>query len=108
MLVKLGHKATISFEGSQAISFYKNALDTDNAFDLILMDLSIPGGMGGKETIPKILAIDPNAKVIVISGYNDDPVLANYKDYGFKGILAKPFKISELKEILDKVLNYNI
>ena len=104
MIQKFEFKATAVSEGRQAISIYKQALKDDNAFDLILMDLTIPGGMGGKETISKILEIDPNARAVVISGYSNDPVLSNYKDYGFKGMLVKPFRISELREILDKVL----
>ena len=64
------------------------------------MDLTIPGGMGGKETIKKILKIDPNAKVIVSSGYSNNLIIANYKDYGFCAFITKPYRVQELNQIL--------
>ncbi len=104
MIHRFGYTVSTVSDGSQAIRSYKKALEENNKFDLVLMDLTIPGGLGGRETIPKILEIDRNAKAVVISGYSNDPVLANFQDYGFKGMLVKPFKISELKAVLDKVL----
>jgi two-component system cell cycle sensor histidine kinase/response regulator CckA len=67
------------------------------------MDLTIPGGMGGKEAVQKILAIDPEAKVIVSSGYSNDPVMSNFKDYGFCSAIAKPYKIQELKKRISQI-----
>jgi len=68
------------------------------------MDLTIPGGMGGKEAIKELLNIDPEAKVIVSSGYADDPVMAHYSSYGFKGVVAKPYTFGELQRTIEKVL----
>jgi DNA-binding NarL/FixJ family response regulator len=72
-------------------------------FDAVIMDLIVPGGMGGKEAIQKLLTVDPQAKVIVSSGYCYDPVLADFKNYGFKGVIAKPYLLAELSEQMRKL-----
>ena len=68
------------------------------------MDLTVPGGMGGKETIQELKKLDPSAKTIVSSGYSNDPILAHFKDYGFDGMVPKPYKIEELAETLFQVI----
>jgi len=68
------------------------------------MDLTISGGMGGKETIEKLLEIDPEVRAVVMSGFANDPIMANYKKYGFKGVLVKPYDIRELDKILRNVI----
>ncbi|HGE70654.1 TPA: response regulator, partial [Candidatus Poribacteria bacterium] len=68
--------------------------------DLVILDLTIHGGIGGKETVRDILAINPNAKVIVSSGYSDDPIMADPKKYGFISAIAKPYKIDELNAVI--------
>ena len=74
-------------------------------FKLVILDLTIPGGIGGKEVVKDILEIDADATVLVSSGYADDPVLANYEEYGFKGVIAKPYTMVGLKEALHKALH---
>ena len=69
------------------------------------MDLTIPGGMGGKDAIQKLREIDPEIKAIVSSGYSNDPVMAQYQDFGFQGVAAKPYRIEDLKKILQDVLS---
>ena len=69
------------------------------------MDLTIPGGMGGKETILKLIAIDPDIKAIVSSGYSNDPIMSDYVDYGFKGVIIKPYTISEISNVLNYVIS---
>jgi FixJ family two-component response regulator len=71
----------------------------------VILDLTIRGGLGGKDVIGPLLQIDPQLKAIVFSGYSDDPVLANFEQYGFKGMLAKPFKTHALRDVLNKVLD---
>jgi CheY-like chemotaxis protein len=68
------------------------------------MDLTIPGGMGGKETIEKLGKLAPNVRAIASSGYSNDPIMANYRDYGFSAVIAKPYRPSELSAILQSVL----
>ncbi|MBC8553552.1 MAG: PAS domain S-box protein [Candidatus Brocadiales bacterium] len=91
-------------EGSEAIRSYEHASRTGKPFDAVIMDLTIAGGMGGKETMKRLLEIDPEAKAIVSSGYANDPVMADHMKYGFKGLLAKPHEIHELDEALHKVM----
>ncbi|MCI5228318.1 MAG: response regulator, partial [Candidatus Electrothrix sp. AX2] len=72
----------------------------DNPIDLVILDLTIPGGMGGKEAAQKILQLDPEAKLIVASGYSNDQVMAEYSEYGFRAAVAKPFTLNELREAI--------
>ncbi len=104
MLNHIGHNTICVADGEQAIKKYKQANGSQTPIDLIIMDLTIPGGMGGKEAVKEILAINPEAKVLVSSGYSNDPVMANYKKYGFSGAMAKPYELEELRKILDQVL----
>ena len=101
----LGYTTEEAHDGEEAIVAYKNAMSTGHKFDAVIMDLTIPGGMGGKEAITKLLKIDPNAKAIVSSGYSNDPVMANYRSYGFKGVVPKPYKIEDLAKCLMEILN---
>jgi len=104
MLEKLGYEAEFAEDGAEAIRMVKEAKEAEKPFDAVILDLTIPGGMGGKEAINKILEIDPEVKAIVSSGYSDDPVLANFQEYGFKGMMPKPFEFRSLGEVLHKVL----
>ena len=79
-------------------------METKNPFVAVIADLTIPGGMGGKETVQRLVDIDPEVKAIVSSGYSNDPVLANFREYGFKGAIAKPYKTMELSEVLHRVI----
>ncbi len=104
MLNRMGHHTICVADGEQAIQKYKHAKNTGTPIDLIIMDLTIPGGMGGKEAVKEILSIDPDAKVLVSSGYFNDPIMANYKAYGFCGAMAKPYEMKELKKMIVQVL----
>ena len=72
---------------------------------MVILDLTIPGGMGGTQTITELLKIDSNVKAVVSSGYCNDPVMANYEDYGFIGVVPKPYTKSQLSELLNKILD---
>ncbi|MGD0584990.1 MAG: PAS domain S-box protein [Oryzomonas sp.] len=100
MLHLLGYRATTCADGEEAVSLYKTAQGSDMPFDVVIMDLTVPGGMGGRETAEKILAFDPGARLIVSSGYSNDPIMAHYKEYGFCGAVVKPYRINELMEVL--------
>lgn len=104
-LKHLGYEVETAEDGSEAIKLYKSAMKSGKPFDAIVMDLTIPGGMGGEKTIKKLLEIDPNVKGIVASGYFNNSIMANFREYGFKGVIAKPYEIHELNEILQKVIN---
>lgn len=96
MLGYMGHKVVLAKDGGEAVRLYKEAMNSNAAIDLVIMDLTIPGGMGGKEAVREILARDPEAKVIVSSGYSNDPVMANFKEYGFCAAIVKPYKLHEV------------
>ena len=106
MLSHLGYDVAVTREGMEAIDLYKKAKEAGKPFDVVIMDLTIQGGMGGKEAIKELLGIDPEAKVIVSSGYSNDPIMADFKEYGFKGVVAKPYKLKELSEVVHKVTNF--
>jgi len=104
MVNKLGHYADSSPDCEEALKKYNNNINTSNSFDLVIMDLTIPGDIGGYNCVKLFLESDPGAKVIVSSGYSSSPVIANYKDYGFSGCLQKPFAIKDLKKEINRVL----
>ncbi|MFX1342961.1 MAG: PAS domain S-box protein [Promethearchaeota archaeon] len=104
ILVYLGYQAEVTRNGEEAIAIYKKAKDLGQPFDIVILDLTIRGGMGGKETIKKLLELDPRVNAIVSSGYFYDPVMADFRKYGFSGVVAKPYTINELSETLSKVI----
>jgi two-component system, cell cycle sensor histidine kinase and response regulator CckA len=101
MLKRLGYKVTTCANGDEAIVLYRNAKMSGNPYLAVIMDLTIFGGMGGKDAAEQILLIDPHARLIVSSGYSDDPVMADYKCFGFHLSLPKPYKLSDLTEVLN-------
>lgn len=103
ILRKKGYLVDLAENGDQAIGIYKQSLEEGAAFDCIIMDLTIPGGIGGKDAIVEILKLNPEAKVIVSSGYSEDQVMACYSDYGFKGVLPKPFSYKSMNEVVEWV-----
>jgi signal transduction histidine kinase/ActR/RegA family two-component response regulator len=104
MLDMLGHDLQLACHGAEALGKYQEGMLAGKPFDLVILDLTIKGGMGGEETIKRLLEIDPKACVVVSSGYSDSLVVANYRDYGFKGILNKPYNLKGLQECLARVL----
>ncbi len=101
----LGHETEIAMDGREALAKYKQALEKGNPFDAVIMDLTIPGGMGGKEALTRLLEIDPKAKVIVSSGYSKDDTITNYRRYGFCASLPKPYKLEVLNSVLLNVFS---
>ncbi|MCJ7773707.1 MAG: ATP-binding protein, partial [Desulfobacterales bacterium] len=104
MLKNLGYESEVAKDGDEAIRMYKAAQESEKPYDAVILDLTIPGGMGGKEAVKRLLEIDPEIKAIVSSGYSDDPVLANFQEYGFKGMMPKPFESQSLGKVLHEVL----
>lgn len=104
ILVTSGYVVECAKDGVEVIEMYKSAKESGKHFDLVLMDLVVYGGVGGTETVYKLHAIDPDAKVIVFSGYIDNPAMTDFEKYGFVAAIPKPFKINEMCEILQKVM----
>ncbi|MEI6044388.1 MAG: histidine kinase N-terminal 7TM domain-containing protein [Chloroflexota bacterium] len=100
---KKGYEVTTAQDGAEAIEEYQKAMETGQPFEIVIMDLTIPGGMGGKEATEKILKLDPQAKIIVASGYSSDPVMADHQKYGFVGMISKPFTIASLEKVINQV-----
>ena len=105
LLSHFGYRSSVARDGDEAIALYKEAAARNNPFAVIIMDLTIPGGLGGKETISRLHEIDPFVKAVVSSGYSTDPIVANFRQYGFAGILTKPYTATEMSEIIKKVLS---
>jgi signal transduction histidine kinase/ligand-binding sensor protein/CheY-like chemotaxis protein len=104
MLKRGGYSAATAPGGQEAIQMYREALEAGTPFDVVIMDLTIPGGIGGKAAVKNLLEIDPHARVLVSSGYADDPVMANYAAYGFMGVVSKPYTQDHLLDIVAQVL----
>ena len=107
MLNRMGYETELTTDGSQAIEIYKQAVQSQNPFDLVILDLTVPGGMGGAATVKELLKIDPNVKAVVSSGYSNDPIMANFQDYGFCNVMPKPYSKNQLSEILDTIFGEN-
>lgn len=104
VLSRAGHEVTVTLDGAAAIEAYRQALAEGRRFDLVVLDLSVPGGMGGRETLAGLRAIDPEVRALVSSGYSSDPVMANYQTEGFVGVLPKPYRPQELVDAVARVV----
>ena len=103
-LTAAGCEVTPTSEGSETVARYTEALLKGERYDLIVMDLSIPNGMGGAQAMVKIRLLDPNVCAIVSSGYSDDPIMSRYADFGFRAVLPKPYQPGELRELVTHLL----
>jgi PAS domain S-box-containing protein len=103
MLTELGYQVTTAKDGKEAVELYIQHKKTGAPFDVVIMDLTIPGGIGGEDAIKTLLDFDPNVKAVVSSGYSNDPIMANYKKFGFANVLSKPYQIRELARIINSI-----
>jgi PAS domain S-box-containing protein len=103
MLEHFGFEVAGARNGEEAIQAYRRAMDEDKKFDVVIMDLTIPGGMGGRETLAGLKVVDPGVVAIVSSGYSSDPVMANFAAHGFRGVLMKPYTIEDMIQVIDEV-----
>lgn len=104
LLKEIGCTVEYAKNGIEVIKLYKEARRYGNPFDVVVLDLVVPGGKGGEDTIRELKKIDPDVKAIITSGYSEDPILDEYKNYGFVNRLSKPYKINELETVLNEVL----
>lgn len=98
------HGFTVDFarDGEEALCLYQ-----EKGYDAVILDLTVPGGMGGREAMKELLRIDPMVRAIVSSGYSNDPIMSDYRQYGFKNVIAKPYDLEELGEVLRSVMGGN-
>jgi len=105
ILKSLGYETDLARDGAEALDLYRKAKDAGKPYAAVIMDLTIPGGMGGEEAVKKLHAIDPDAKAIVSSGYSTGPIMSDFKAYGFSGVITKPYRIADMGATLQLVIN---
>jgi PAS domain S-box-containing protein len=103
-LKSIGYEAITASNGSDAVERYRMEREAGAPFDAVIMDLTVPGGMGGKEAMERLLEIDPAVSAIISSGYSNDPVMANYREYGFQAVLSKPYQLHDLEQAVRRVV----
>lgn len=103
-LERLGCNTVPACNGDEAIALYRQSLENGEPIDVIILDLTIPGSMGGKEIADKLRALDPHARMIVTSGHSEGPEMIHYQNYGFQGALEKNFNREKIKQVLEQVL----
>ena len=104
LLETIGYEVDTAADGAEAIALYTRAMEKNHPFDAVVLDLTVPEGVGGRETMARLLEIDPEVKAIVSSGYSTDPVMANYREHGFSGVAVKPYRLADLARTLCGVL----
>ncbi len=104
MLVELGYETKTARDGAEAVEAYRKAADEERSFDATIVDLTVPGGMGGHDAARAILDIDPRARVLVSSGYSEDPIMSRWREHGFCGVVSKPYGVEDLDRILRKAI----
>ncbi|MGH9749464.1 MAG: response regulator, partial [Candidatus Polarisedimenticolia bacterium] len=104
LLRHFGCDPALAGDGAQAVEMYAAARQAGRPFDAVILDLTVPGGLGGREAMRRLLEIDPGARGIIASGYSNDPVMAEHRRHGFLGVVRKPFRMEELRAVLAMVL----
>jgi PAS domain S-box-containing protein len=104
MLAHLGYEAVCARDGAEAVDLYSKAKEAGDPFAAVIADLTIPGGIGGREMNEQLRKSEADVKVIVSSGYSNDPIMSEYRSFGFRGVICKPYRIEELSEVLAEVL----
>lgn len=105
LLLHMDYEVTTTQTGEEAIWLYRQAMEAGKPFNAVILDLSMESGMGGTEVMEELIAIDPDVKAIISSGYLHDPVIMNFEDFGFAGILTKPYDPKELDKKLQNIIN---
>jgi two-component system cell cycle sensor histidine kinase/response regulator CckA len=105
MLQMMGYEVETARDGVEALQRYETAKQSGQPFVAVIMDLTVPEGMGGKEAIRRLKEQDPQVKAIVSSGYSYDPVMANFQEYGFSGVIPKPYVMEDLGRVVHEVIN---
>jgi signal transduction histidine kinase/ActR/RegA family two-component response regulator len=103
MLEELGYTSECTQNGAEAVDLYRKRKIEGMPFSFVILDLTIPGGVGGKEAITSLIEIDPNVKAVVSSGYSTDPIMASYREYGFSAVLSKPYRLQDMESVFQKL-----
>ena len=103
-LGRLGYEVSEAETALDGVNLYREKMESGERFDLVILDLTLPGGMGGKEALKRLIEIDPTVNAIVSSGYAMDATMSRYQDYGFRGVIAKPYEAAELGKIVYEVI----
>jgi PAS domain S-box-containing protein len=104
LLELLGYHVACAADGERAVELYRKAMEAGTRFDAVIMDLTVPGGLGGKAALERLLKLDPEVSAIVSSGHSADPVMSRHAEFGFKGVVAKPYNATELSRVLHDVI----
>lgn len=105
LLLQCGFEAELAKDGTEMLRLYREAKEAGRPFDAVILDLIIQNGMGGQEAMEHLIGYDPDVRVIVSSGFSNNPIMANFRDYGFSGFLPKPYKLDELKRVMKDILS---
>ena len=108
VLTRLGYNVVFASDGGEAVERYRQVREEGRVFDLVIMDLTVPGGLGGKEALRMLRDLDPGVKAIVSSGYSNDPIMADFGKHGFNGVVTKPYRIKELSDEVYRVIHGQI
>lgn len=100
----MGYSVTTTKDGMETVERYRQAMEENRPFDIVILDLTIPGGMGGLETIEQLLKVDPHVKAVISSGYATGPVISGFREFGFAGYVSKPYRLDELSDVLQRLL----
>jgi CheY-like chemotaxis protein len=104
ILASLGYEVVIAKDGEEAVAIHRESLGSGKTFAAVILDLTVPGGMGGKEAVRRMKEIDPGVKAIICSGYSSDSTMANHEENGFRGVIPKPYRVEELSRVLSSVI----
>ncbi len=105
LIKALGHEVDVAAHGDEAVEKYTSAKQSGRPFNVVILDLTIRGGIGGAETVRRIKEIDSGVKAVVSSGYSDDAITSNYRDHKFDAFLKKPYNVDSLRDVLGQLLN---
>lgn len=105
MIEDLGYEVEYALNGDEAIQHFSEAQNSGTPFDAVIMDITIRGGMGGEDTLQRLIGIDPEVNAIASSGYTDSPILSDFKKYGFNAIINKPYTLHDLSHVLHKTID---
>jgi two-component system, cell cycle sensor histidine kinase and response regulator CckA len=100
-----GYEAQLTRDVEQLLVAFRQARREGRPFDAVIVDLTVPGGLGGREALARLRELDPDVRVVVSSGYSDDPVMADFRAHGFRGMLVKPYEVTDLDNLLRSVLH---